>query len=58
MSFLVFVKALTDMSDCILSCSLNTIDKLKHHADKKRNLQFFYKRLFVFTALADTADLI
>ena len=58
MSFLAFVKTLTDISDCILSCSSNTIDKSKHHVNKKHNLQFFCRKLFVFTALASTADLI
>ena len=38
-SFLASVKALTDMSDCILSCSLNTIDKSRHYVSKKYNLQ-------------------
>ena len=38
MSFLAFVKAFTDMSDCISSCSLNTINKSEHHTDKKHNL--------------------
>ena len=40
-SFLASVKALTNMSDCISSCNLNTIDKLKYHIDKKHNLQLF-----------------
>src|SRR6266496_3814436 len=38
-SFLVSVKALTDMLDCISSCSLNTIGKSEHCVSKKHNLQ-------------------
>ena len=41
MSFFVSVKALTNMSDCISSCNLNTINKSEYHADKKHNLQLF-----------------
>ena len=58
MSFLASVKVLTNMSDYILSCSSDTIDKSEHHADKKHSLQLFYRELFVFAVLTDTADLI
>ena len=37
-SFLASVKAHTDMSDCILSCSLNTIDKSEHHISSAKSI--------------------
>src|SRR5207247_9880499 len=45
MSFLASVKALTDMSDFISSCNLNTIDKSECHVSKKHNLQLFLYKI-------------